>query len=137
MTGKDLPVPMKDRGNEWLSEKSPFFTIAAIHLSLDDTTLFPKSYLNAEFSANMEPSKWWISLKSASTLPPNLCDLAETLMLLPASASAIERCFSTMNLIFHRLRSRLGIEKAAKLCFINRNIRGSHFELAFNLESDV
>ena len=43
----------------------------------------------------------------------------------PASSAALERIFSSLGIIQTRLRNRLGIDKAQKLVFCYRMLRGT------------
>ena len=46
------------------------------------------------------------------------------LMGAPASSASIERVFSTFGLVHSKLRNRLGVERASKLVFCYRMLRG-------------
>ena len=65
-------------------------------------------------------------------LPEHVTSFILKLMILPASTSALERCFSTLGNIITKKRNRLGILKAEKLCICNRMLA---MEIA-NCESD-
>ena len=43
----------------------------------------------------------------------------------PASSASVERVFSSFGLVHTKLRNRLGVERAAKLVFCYRMLRGN------------
>jgi len=54
-----------------------------------------------------------------------LADVMIHLLSCPASSASVERVFSTFGLVHNKLRNRLGVERAAKLVFCHRMLRGS------------
>ena len=57
-------------------------------------------------------------------LPEGSMDLMLTLHMTSASVACIERIFSTFGLVMTKLRNRLGMDKAKKLVFCYRMLRG-------------
>ena len=49
-------------------------------------------------------------------------DMADSLVSAVASSAGLERHFSTMGMNYGTLRSRLGVEKARKLCFLYKQL---------------
>ena len=78
----------------------------------------------------LSPAQWWRQMGETmgSELPDGFAELCQRLMMLPASTSGIERSFSTMGAIMTDVRNRLGLQKASKLCLINRTINAENFE---------
>ena len=109
-----------EKGNSWLEHKSPYYVIAASNLALGDHHFFPKSLLHKTVCDSMNPVNWWLSAQRAQMLPVGLVTLACKLMKLPSSTGGIERCFSTLGAIMSKQRNALEVEKASKLCFINK-----------------
>ena len=64
------------------------------------------------------------SVKRSSTVNNDLCQVAVKLLKMPSSSASIERVFSNFGLIQTKLRNRLGLQKAAKLVFCYRYLRG-------------
>jgi hypothetical protein len=52
--------------------------------------------------------------------------LACHLLSIPASSASIERIFSNFSFIHTKLRNRLGVQRATKLVFCYRMLRGTH-----------
>lgn len=79
-----------------------------------------KEILRGDIS--LSGAQWWehMGVLLGTKLPIGFSKLASELMLLPASTSPMERCFSTMGSIMTETRNRIGIEKASKLCMIYR-----------------
>ena len=115
-----------------MDQRNHLFLVAQLKLEAGvdqfyDKILMQKSLLKGETA--LSPAQWWRLMgQRIPTLPSGLTKLAEELMMLPASTSAIERCFSTMGSIMTKTRNRIGIEKAGKLCFIYRTLNSGRFE---------
>lgn len=62
--------------------------------------------------------------ESASPVSKDLCSLAQKILKMPSSSASIERVFSNSGLIQTKLRNRLGLQKATKLVFSYRYLRG-------------
>ena len=54
-----------------------------------------------------------------------LADVIIHLLSSPASSASVERVFSSFGLVHTKLRNRLGVERAAKLVFCYRMLRGN------------
>ena len=59
-----------------------------------------------------------------AALPEGLVELMIQLHSTCVSSASIERIFSSFGLIHNKIRNRLGVEKAAKLVFCYRMLRG-------------
>ena len=82
---------------------------------------FPSSHFDV--ADIVDPATWWESLPEAS-FPSGFIKLAVQLMGSPSSSGSIEHIFSTFGQIHSKLRNRLGLEKATKLVFCYRMLRG-------------
>ena len=81
---------------------------------------FPAAFFKV---GSFNPVTWWKGLKYAA-LPEGLVELMIQLHSACASSASIERIFSSFGLIHNKIRNRLGVEKAAKLVFYYRMLRG-------------
>ena len=61
---------------------------------------------------------------SQNMLFPLLSNLAFTMLSLPVSNAAVERVFSSVNLIKTKLRNKLSTEDVAKLIFVKQSLKG-------------
>jgi hypothetical protein len=127
----DMPIKYLKRGQDWLAGKNPMYLIAQMKLGLNDDVYFYKNLMNPDLLTvdnGLTPYQWWELMESSmnNSLPQGLSKLAQRLMLLPASTSGMERCFSTMGSIMTDNRNRIGVEKTSKLCAINRHLNGKH-----------
>lgn len=124
--GDGLPIKFREKGQAWLSEKNPLFQSAQLKLEVGDTNfytnrLMDKNVLRGELA--LTTSQWWDIMGSQmdGKLPVGFSKLAKELMMLPASTSGMERCFSTIGSII-KSRNRIAVEKAGKLCMIYRTL---------------
>ena len=80
-------------------------------------------YLNSIFgnvTATTSPGSCW---KAGNRFGfHSLADMAESLVSASPRSASLERHFSTMGLTYGILRSRLGVDKARKLCFLYRQL---------------
>ncbi|KAI1002522.1 hypothetical protein K3495_g5677 [Podosphaera aphanis] len=67
-----------------------------------------------------KPKEFWMSTRMEA---PHLSQLALELFHTTANSVALERAFSTMNLLLSKLRNRISVETMDKLCFIYINVR--------------
>ena len=67
---------------------------------------------------------WWKGIRKSS-VPKEFTDIALQLLNAPSSSASIERVFSSFGLIHTKVRNRLGNEKASKLVFCYRMLRGT------------
>jgi len=81
---------------------------------------FPASFFKV---GSINPVTWWKGLKYAA-LPEGLVELMIQLQSACASFASIERIFSSFGLIHNKICNRPGVEKAAKLVFCYRMLRG-------------
>lgn len=75
---------------------------------------------------NTSPSNWWSTLECLEKIGRDGIKFARNLMNLPAGSADIERHFSILGNIMGVRRSRLGLNKAAKLCVIYKHLAGSN-----------
>ena len=123
--GKRLTTDQREVANNWLLQKNPEYLGTAIAFQSQDAP-FPPSYFKA---TNLPPMTWWKAL-SFIALPTGFLDLMLQLHSASASSASIERIFSSFGLIHNKVRNRLGVEKATKLVFCYRMLRG-RLELDF------
>jgi hypothetical protein len=139
--GENLPAKYYERGTEWIESKNPLYLMAQIKLSQADGQYYLSGMMckdmiqgAKECKADIEIHKnqitaeeWWneLNLRKGLNLPVGLAQLARNLMLLPASTSGMERCFSTMGNIMSD-RSCLGLDRASKLCAIYRTLQNNN-----------
>jgi len=99
-------------------------------LKLNDNDYFYAPLMNKQILEGqiaLTAKQWWQQMGEmmGSKLPQGLVELAQKLMMLPASTSGIERTFSTMGSIMTDVRNRIGLEKASQLCLIYRELNSS------------
>lgn len=84
---------------------------------------FQGPIFNKQVLESLDDTDWW---KSMHSLYDNLYEgdfiRIQQFLTATASSSGVERIFSKFGLVHTKLRNRLGIEKAAKLTFINTYI---------------
>ena len=101
--------------------------MAQLKLEVNDDKFYSKSLMNKDVLRGelaLTGAQWWelMDKKVGPKLPAGFAKLAKELMFLPASTSAMERCFSTMGSIMSETRNKIGVEKAGKLCMIYRSL---------------
>lgn len=117
----------------WLAKKNPLYESVQLKLEAGDSNYFVKRLMNKEILRGelaLTSSQWWDIMGSQmeNKLPIGFAKLAKELMMLPASTSGMERCFSTMGIIISKTRNRIEIEKASKLCMIYRTLNCGRLE---------
>ena len=108
--------------NQWLMDKNPEF-ISTIIAYRAKSMPFPHSFFT-ESAIELHPVTWWKGVKSAE-IPSEFIDIATQLLSAPCSSAAIERIFSNFSYIHSKIRNRLKPDKASKLVFCYRMLRGS------------
>jgi hypothetical protein len=89
-----------------------------------EVTPHPETFFKASTRKGLEANVWWKGLKS-SAIPKNFLQLMMQLHNAPCSSASIERVFSSFGLVQSKLRNRLGVERATKLVFCYRMLRGN------------
>lgn len=118
MTGSET-----SSGYEWLKSIDVELVTAAMELEAKNDERYPQYLMNDETLLSIDPRTFWTIVEKRSDFKPSVCQFACRLMKLPASASGLERCFSTMGSILNRNRNNLQVDKASKLCTIYRSLR--------------
>lgn len=109
-----------EKGRTWLSKRNPYYLAIFSSLQTEDDQFFSRSMLDDKVIDSMDPINWWKALsKSSNRITPGFIEIVDTLLRLPAGTSGLERSLSTLGRIMCKERSRLGVEKAAKLCFVS------------------
>jgi hypothetical protein len=121
--GEHLTATQKETAKTWLEQKDAAYLPTAIAFQAK-AELFPPSFFTASATA-MKAATWWKGIAASVTLPAGFAELMMQLHSATASSSSIERVFSSFGLIHTKLRNRLGIEKAQKLVFCYRMLRGA------------
>lgn len=83
---------------------------------------FPAHYFT-EKGRQVPPTTWWKGAKN-SAVPSVFVDTAINLLSCPCSSASIERVFSSFGAVHSKVRNRLGNDKASKLVFCYRMLRG-------------
>lgn len=119
-SGERLDNDQLEKGRKWLNTRNPYYVVIFSSLQSEDDGFFPRSMLDETLIDSMDPISWWKALsKSSSRITAGFIELVDILLRLPASTSGLERSLSTLGRIMCKERSRLGVEKAAKLCFVS------------------
>ena len=121
--GEKLSAEQVDIAHDWLASKDPTYMPAVIAFQAESIP-YPASYFSS--AATVTPASiWWKSIEKRD-FPPGFVPLMIRLHRLPASSASVERVFSSFGLIHSKLRNRLGVEKASKLVFCYRLLRGKN-----------
>lgn len=113
-----LSEKQKEIAREWLLSVQPnsFSCLLAYEAGAEP---FPRTFLQTK---DVQAKVWWKALKNKE-----MCEFVELMVRLhsmPCSSASIERIFSNFSYIHNKLRNRLGVQKAAKLVFCYRMLRG-------------
>jgi len=123
-----MPANIKNQGLNWLSNRSSFYIVFATEIGDSTSEYFFQSFQQESVMKKLEAVKWWKKAPT-SAVSRGMIDLATTIVGLPASTGALERCFSTMGNIMSFKRNKLAVEKAGKLCTISNSLKVSMEEL--------
>ena len=109
----------KEMAREWLMSVMP--DSLSLLLEYDaEAEPFPKSFFK---TTDVKAKVWWKALYNTK-ICPEFIHLMVKLHSIPCSSASIERIFSNFSYIHSKLRNRLGVQKAAKLVFCYRMLRG-------------
>lgn len=92
---------------------------------LSDTMKLPKALQDEKTMTSIKPGVWRICAERSKLFQDTFCQCAQKLLQMPASSASIERIFSNFGLIQTKLRNKPGVEKAGKLVFCYRMLRGN------------
>ena len=106
----------------WLREKNPEYLAAAISFQAEADP-YPKSFF-LPTAREMKAVTWWQAVGRNCILPDGYVDLVITLHMATSSSAALERIFSSFGLVLTKLRNKLGLQKAQKLVYCYRMLRG-------------
>lgn len=121
--GQRLTLAQVETVKTWLMEKNPDFLATAVAFQAEAHP-FPQSYFQPG-PRKLNPVTWWKAVSSKNAdIPDSFLDLMLTLHTATASSSSLERIFSTFGLVMSKLRNKLGLDKAQKLVFCYRMLRG-------------
>jgi len=124
--GTKLSEKQQEEARNWIAQRRPELLPSVICLSEGDE-LYPCSFFSPQVVAKLDAASWCKNLKRASK-NNEIQELADTMTHLhscPASSASVERVFSSFGIVHNKLRNRLGVERAAKLVFCCRMLRGS------------
>jgi len=111
-----------EQAKDWLINRNEAFLAPAIAFQAEAAP-YPPTFFRAS-ARTMNTLTWWKAVGSSADLPPGFYNLMITLHSACASSAAIERVFSSFGLIQSKLRNKLGAQKAQKLVFCYRMLRG-------------
>lgn len=121
--GQQLSQTQVEQAKAWLISKSEDYLPAAIAFQAEAPP-FPATFFTPA-ARIMNPVTWWKAVGAqCRDLPEGFTELIITLQSSVASSSSLERIFSTFGLVMTKLRNKLGLEKAQKLVFVYRMLRG-------------
>lgn len=104
---------------EWLMSIMP--NSLSLLLAYDaEAESFPKSFFKTK---DVKAKIWWKALYNTE-ICSEFIHLMVKLHSVPCSSASIEQIFSNFSYIHNKLRNRLGVQKAAKLVFSYRMLRG-------------
>ena len=120
--GEHLTLDLVEVAKNWLVSRNPSFLPTAIAFQAQADP-FPSSFFQPA-ALDMNVVTWWVALNASMQLPEGFLALMLQLHSACASSASLERVFSNFGIIQSRLRNRLGLQKAAKLVFCYRMLRG-------------
>ena len=121
--GQQLSQTQVEQAKAWLISKSEDYLPAAIAFQAEAPP-FPATFFTPA-ARIMNPVTWWKAVGAqCRDLPEGFTELIITLQSSVASSSSLERIFSTFGLVMTKRRNKLGLEKAQKLVFVYRMLRG-------------
>lgn len=123
ISGEGLRKDELDSAYSWLENRNQNLVTMAAELEAKNENIFPRHFMKGPALQNIDPVSFWTCVGNRKVFSRSGCNIATKLMKLVASASGIERCFSTMGSIFGRNRNNLHVDKVSKLCTIYRSIR--------------
>ena len=106
----------------WLGEKNPEYLAAAISFQAEAHP-YPKSFF-LPTAREMKAVIWWQAVGRNCILPEGFGDLVVTLHMATSSSASLERIFSSFGLVLTKLRNKLGLQRAQKLVYCYRMLRG-------------
>ena len=118
--GERLNDQQKEQARNWLHAKLPDRLSSLIAFEAE-TEPYPASFFKVK---DLKASVWWKGLTKSKKLPTDFVRLMIQLQCAPPSSASIERIFSNFGLVHSKLLNRLGVEKATKLVFCYRMLRG-------------
>ena len=104
-------------------KKKKYFEAELLNF-MSDSLPIPKTLVHESVISKTIPKVWWSSIERSNSVNKTLCQLAMKLLSMPSSSASLERVFSNFGVIQTKLRNRLGLQKAAKLVFCYRFLRG-------------
>lgn len=120
--GENLSPEQEEKVSNYLIQKDASFMETLIAYQAKAAP-FPASYFT-DHAHNSSPVTWWKAIQ-AHNINSEFANLACKLLSAPASSASIERVFSNYSYIFNKIRNRLTIDKASKLVFCYRMLRGT------------
>jgi len=128
--GSKLSEKQQEEARNWITIQHPELLPFVICFSEEDDDLYPRSFFQPQVISKLDPVSWWKSLKRATKKNEihKLADIMTHLLSCPASSASVERIFSSFGSIHSKLRNRLGVERATKLVFCYRMLRGKVYD---------
>ena len=120
--GKGMDPEDAEKARMWLQKKNPDFLPAAVAF-LTQIAPYPKSFFLSP-TCEMGPATWWQAVGLSCNLPDGFVDLMIKFHSATSSSASLERIFSSFGLVLTKLRNKLGLEKAQKLVYCYRMLRG-------------
>lgn len=120
--GVHLSEQQTESARNWIKQRDVSYISPVISFEAQAAP-YPSSFWSAS-ATSMDSCIWWRAMTKVN-FPPGFVDLMIRLQKLPASSASVERVFSNFSTNQTKLRNRLGIEKAGKLVFCYRMLRGS------------
>jgi len=125
--GAKLNEEQQEQARQWIADHRPDLLPVVLCFAAEGEP-YPQSYFAPQVISNMDPAGWWKSLQRVTKQKElqELADIMVHLLSCPASSASVERVFSSFGIIHTKLRNRLGFERAAKLVFCYRMLRGKN-----------
>lgn len=123
--GAKLNEQQQEQARQWISDRRPDLLPFVISFAGEGEP-YPHSFFAPQVISSLDSVDWWKSLRRVTKRPEiqELADIVVHLLSCPASSASVERVFSNFGIIHTKLRNRLGVERAAKLVFCYRMLRG-------------
>jgi len=124
--GSKLSQQQQELARNWITHRRPELLPFVICFS-EDSEFYPSSFFAQQVVSKLDPANWWRNLKRSTKIPEiqELADIMAHILSCPSSSASVERIFSSFGLVHTKLRNRLDVQRAAKLVFCYRMLRGN------------
>lgn len=123
-TSQSLSENEVKKGMAYIEEEFPVSFLSKYFKLKAQLLPYEGTIMKSEVIHNMRDYEWWQSFFATNKSYFSKEEIWKTSQLMTAMCSSadIERVFSSFGQIHTKLRNRLGVERASKLCFLCKNL---------------